>query len=114
MEISKISVFGHQIDVIFTGKHYAFYNRYCGFVALAERVDRPYIPGDRTEEFTVKYGNHHCIGCQLSNDRILSAVKRFIRKEETAHSVTTVNFYEFSEDLANAYFTMDRGLILPR
>ena len=114
MELSNISIFGNQVSVIFTGKHYTFYNHYYGFLAIAERNETDFDPTGHNEKFSVTYGNHHCIGGPLSNDRILAGVKRFIRKEETKHGAAVVEFSETYKDMAGSYLTMDRGLIIPR
>lgn len=113
MEIKNFSVFGNQVTAIFTGSNYLFYNGWYGFLGLAERGESSRNEqGSRIENFSLLYGNQHCVGGSLTNDRILSAIKRYIRKDETEHGAALVNFSESFKDLSNSYLSIEKGFIM--
>lgn len=113
MEIKNFSVFGHQVTAIFTGSNYLFYNSYCGFLGFATRQESTRnAQGGRIENFSLLYGNGHCLGGSLTNSRILSAIHRYIRKDETAHGAALVNFSESYKDLSNSYLSLEKGFIM--
>lgn len=114
MEIYKTSFAGHSIDVIFNGKTYLFYNSYCGFVAVANRVEAPtWEDHKKGETFRVLVGNHHTVGGSLTNSVISSGVRRFVTKHENKYIKTACAFqFDASKDLANSFLDLSAGFVI--
>ena len=96
MEFYKTKICGWDVWVTFTGTSYYFFNRWYGWLAIADRT----TPADKIntgyESFRLTTGNHR-------TDRqyeIKSAAKRFIRKCERKYiAKTKVDFEEVHYDL---------------
>ena len=108
MELYKTTFQGREVSVIFCGSMYLFYNSFFGYLAAAKREQRKeFNPGNRTEAFTVQYGNSHAIGSSLTNSRILSGVHRFIKRLEIEHNASAVYFTDNEADLNGAYLDLE-------
>lgn len=93
MEISKIKIAGHPVDVLFTGSQYIFNSSFFGVICVANRTsyDSP--------EFEIMAGNSHCLGGSLTDSAVFNAAKKFIMKSENRYITQDVKFTEKSEDL---------------
>lgn len=110
MEILKTTFNGHKINVIFNGRTYLFYNNYCGFVAVVNRLEaQTWEDHKKGEYFAVLVGNRHAVGGSLTGSVITSGVRRFVSRLEGRRC-----FFEYDEthDLADAFLDLSRGLIL--
>lgn len=101
MEFYSLSINGHKVNVIFNGGIYIFHNSYGGLVCVA---DRDVLNNDH---FQVTTGNRHFIGGSLTENRVKSAVCRFIRKCESKYMEKEITFSFVSRDLANDYVTIN-------
>ena len=107
MIVSKITVAGHEVSVIFTGMQYIFHNAYFGLLAVAERVD------DRTEErngrarFILSVDNYRTCGCSLNINTITPAAKRYITKNENKYIHTVVEYDVRDAGDINALYHID-------
>lgn len=95
MEISKIKIAGHPVDVLFTGSQYIFNSGFFGVVCVANRTsyDNP--------EFEIMAGNSQCVGGSLSESAVFVAAKKFITRSENQYIKQSVKYTEKSEDLNN-------------
>ena len=99
MEFYKTSIYGNEINVIFLGGVYVFHNDYYGYLAIAER---DYNYHTRESRVNISFGNHHIGGGSMTNERLLSGVKRFITKAERKYNeAIKVTFIETMTDNAN-------------
>lgn len=107
MEFYKINVRNHEMNVVFNGKMYIFFNSYCGIAAVAERI----TPNDKIasgqELFNIKYGNRHLLGGSLGNGGVVPFVKRFVTKCENKYIKVNVTYTEEKCDLADFYTTIE-------
>lgn len=93
MIVSKITVAGHDVNVIFTGMQYIFHNAYLGFLAVAERVDgREEETGVQVTRFILDVENYRTRGCSLNINTIIPAAKRYITKNENKYIHTVVEY----------------------
>lgn len=90
MIVSKITIAGHEVNVIFTGVQYIFHNAYFGLLAVAERID------SRTEDgvarFVLGVENYKTKGSSLNINTIIPAAKRYITKNENKYIHTVVEY----------------------
>lgn len=90
MIVSKITIAGHEVNVIFTGVQYIFHNAYFGLLAVAERVD------SRTEDgvarFVLGVENYKTKDGSLNINTIIPAAKRYITKNENKYIHTVVEY----------------------
>lgn len=93
MEISKIKIAGHPVDVLFTGSQYIFNSGFFGVVCVANRTsyDNP--------EFEIIAGNSQCLGGSLTESTAFAAAKKFITRSENRYIKQNVKYTEKSEDL---------------
>lgn len=107
MIVSKITIAGHEVNVIFTGMQYIFHNAYFGLLAVAERVD------GRTEEingvarFVLSVDNYRTRGGSLNINTIIPAAKRYITKNENKYIHTVVEYDVRDAGDINALYYID-------
>lgn len=107
MIVSKITIAGHEVNVIFTGMQYIFHNAYFGLLAVAERVD------GRTEEingvarFVLSVDNYNTLGSSLNINTIIPAAKRYITKNENKYIHTVVEYDVRDAGDINALYYID-------
>lgn len=101
MEINKIKILGAEIYAIFQGEKYLFYSPFYGLICTAERTQET-ASTDTEQNFIIYVGNHHTTGGRLSNDRILTAAKRYINASESQFIEKRCNYTAKIKDLANA------------
>ena len=107
MEFYKINARNYELNVVFNGKMYIFFNGWCGIAAIAERT----TPADKIasgeENFNIKYGNEHLTGGSLGYGAILPHVKKFVNKCENKFLQKNVTYTEEYCDLSKWYATID-------
>lgn len=103
MKFYKVNARNYELNVVFNGKMYIFFNGWCGIAAIAERT----TPADKIasgeEIFNIKYGNEHLTGGSLGYGAILPLVKRLINKCESKFLPTNVTYTEERCDLSKWY-----------
>lgn len=93
MIVSKITIKGHEVNVIFTGMQYIFQNSYFGILAVAERVDsREEETGGQVARFVLSVENYNTRGGSLNINTIIPAAKRYITKNENKYLHTVVEY----------------------
>lgn len=107
MEFYKANVRNYEMNVVFNGSMYIFFNSYCGIAAVAERT----TPNDKIasgeQSFKIKYGNEHLIGGSLGDGAIVPFVKSFVSKHENKYIKKQVEYTEERCDLSKWYATID-------
>lgn len=107
MEFYKTNARNYEINVVFNGKMYIFFNSYCGIAAVAERT----TPNDKIasgeESFNIKFGNRHLDGGSIGFGAIVPFVKRFVTKCENKYTKVCVSYTEEKCDLADLYSTIE-------
>lgn len=108
MIVSKITVTGHEVNVIFTGTQYIFHNAYFGLLAVAERVDsREEETGVQVERFVLSVDNYRTLGSSLNINTIIPAAKRYITKNENKYIHTVVEYDVRDAGDINANYYID-------
>ena len=93
MIVSKITVAGREVSVIFTGSQYIFHNAYFGLLAVAERVDGcTEETGSQVARSVLGVENYRTRGCSLNIKTIIPAAKRYITKNENKYISTIVEY----------------------
>lgn len=101
MEITRTTIKGHEVAVIFTGKSYIFHSSYYGIIATADRAE------DNEKQFTITTGNHHTTGgSRVNSCSIIAAVKRFVTKSENKFVPCKATFATQTKDLATAWLSI--------
>lgn len=94
MEITRIKRHGIEINVLFTGCQYIFYNTFYGILAVADRKSL-----QEDNYFTIYYGNRNTIGGSLGGDTCLVIAKQFIKKNENKYINRELVFDIIKEDV---------------
>lgn len=97
MKVSKIKIAGCEVNVIFTGKNYFFLNAFFGVIGIAERNG---FYGENEHKFTITAGTKDTVGCSMNRNSIITAMKRFISKEE-CRFISHKTEYVVSEKICN-------------
>ena len=106
--VSKITVAGHEVNVIFTGMQYIFHDAYFGILAVAERVDsREEETGGQVARFILSVENYRTRGCSLDMNTIIPAAKRYITKNENKYIHTIVEYDVRDAGDINALYYID-------
>lgn len=92
MIVSKITVAGCEVNVIFTGMQYIFHNAYFGLLAVAERVDGRTEETNGVARFVLSVENYRTVGSSLNINTIIPAAKRYITKNENKYIHTVVEY----------------------
>ena len=101
MEIFKITRNNCEVNVIFTGAQYIFWNGFFGLLAVADR--KGYWDG-ACNHFIVRYGNKNALGSSFGGDYCLSMAKSFIRKNESKHIKVNTTFEAVKEEIDDLYY----------
>ena len=88
MEITKIKIAGCESDMISTGVKYIFYNDWYGVVGLATRKGFLAYSEDR-HTFVIKAGTEDTVGGRINRNSIITAMKKYISKNENKYIVHT-------------------------
>ena len=108
MIVSKITVSGHEVNVIFTGMQYIFHNAYFGLLAVAERVDgREEETGVQVARFILSVDNYNTLGSSLNINTIIPAAKRYITRNENKYIHTVVEYDVRDAGDINALYYID-------
>ena len=108
MIVSKITIAGHEVNAIFTGKQYIFYNPCFGLLAVAERVySREEETGVQVARFVLGVENYRTRGCSLNINTIIPAAKRYITKNENKYIHTVVEYDVRDAGDINANYCID-------
>lgn len=108
MIVSKITIAGHEVSVIFTGVQYIFQNSYFGILAVAERVDsREEETGCQVARFVLCVENYRTRGGSLNINTIIPAAKRYITKNENKYLHTVVEYDIRDAGDINALYYID-------
>ena len=107
MEFYKTTAKNHEINVVFNGGKYIFFNSFCGIAAVAERTTVDSKIGSGEESFNIKYGNRHLVGGSIGYGGIVPFVKRFVTKAENKYIKVQVSYTEEKCDLADWYSTIE-------
>ena len=94
MEIKKIKIAGCESDMIFTGVKYIFYNDWYGVVGLATRKG---YDEENKHTLVIKAGTEDTVGGSLNRSTIITAMKRYISKNENKYIVHTTLFEDNGE-----------------
>ena len=105
MIVSKITVAGCEVSVIFTGMQYIFHNAYFGLVAVAERVD--VRTEDGVARFILGVENYRTRGGSLNINTMIPAAKRYITKNENKYIHTVVEYDVRDAGDINANYYID-------
>lgn len=104
MEFGKINAKNYELNVVFTGKQYVFFNSYCGVAAVATRKG---YSKEESKTFIIQYGNEHLVGGSIGYRAIIPYVKRYINKQESQFIPVTCNYEEVEAPLEKAYVTLE-------
>ena len=108
MIVSKITIAGHEVNVIFTGMQYIFHNSFLGLLAVAERVDsREEETGSQVVRFVLGVENYRTRGGSLNINTIIPAAKRYITKNENKYIHTVVEYDVRDAGDINALYYID-------
>ena len=108
MIVSKITIAGNEVNVIFTGSQYIFHNAYFGILAVAERVDsREEETGGQVARFVLGVENYKTKGSSLNINTIIPAAKRYITKNENKYIYTIVEYDVRDAGDINANYCID-------
>ena len=108
MIVSKITIAGHGVNVIFTGMQYIFHDSFFGILAVAERVDsREEETGGQVARFVLGVENYRTRGCSLNINTIIPAAKRYITKNENKYLHTVVEYDVRDAGDINANYCID-------
>ena len=108
MMISKITVAGHKVNVIFTGMQYIFHDSFLGLLAVAERVDsREEETGGQVARFILSVDNYNTLGSSPNIKTIIPAAKRYITKNENKYIHTVVEYDVRDAGDINALYYID-------
>lgn len=108
MIVSKITIAGNEVSVIFTGMQYIFHNAYFGILAVAERVDsREEETGVQVARFILGVENYRTVGGSLNISTIIPAAKRYITKNENKYIHTVVEYDVRDAGDINALYYID-------
>ena len=108
MIVSKITVAGNEVSVIFTGMQYIFHDAYFGILAVAERVDsREEETGGQVARFVLGVENYRTRDCLLNINTIIPAIKRHITKNENKYISTVVEYDVRDAGDINALYYID-------
>ena len=108
MIVSKITIAGNAVNVIFTGMQYIFHAAYFGILAVAERVDsREEETGVQVERFVLGVENYKTRDCSLNINTMIHAAKRYITKNENKYIHTIVEYDVRDAGDINALYYID-------
>ena len=107
MEFYKTNARGHEMNVVFNGKMYIFFNAWCGIAAVAERTTPNGKIASGEESFNIKFGNRHLNGGSIGFGAIVPFVKRFVTKCENKYIKVNLTYTEEKCDLADWYSTIE-------
>ena len=99
MEFYKINAKNYELNVVFNGMSYVFFNSWCGIAAVANRTTPANKISSGTESFEIIYGNEHLIGGSLGYGAILPYVKKLINKQESKYIQIKVEYTEKRDKL---------------
>ena len=99
MEIKKIKIAGCEVNMIFTGGQYIFYNDWDGVIGVATRKGFYAYSEDR-HTFDIKAGTENTVGGSINRSSIITAMKRLITKSENKYKKHDTIF-EDSGELCN-------------
>ena len=106
--VSKITVAGHEVNVIFTGSQYIFHDSFLDLLAVAERVDsREEETGSHVTRFVLGVENYRTRGGSLNINTIIPAAKRYITKNENKYISTVVEYDVRDAGDINALYYID-------
>lgn len=108
MEFYKINARGYELNVVFVGGKYVFFNAWCGIAAIAERTTPYEKIASGEESFNIKYGNDNLVGGSMGYRGIIPVVKRLVNKAESRYIQTKVTYTE--ERVALDKYTADMRL----
>ena len=94
MEFTKIKLAGCESDMIFTGEKYIFYNDWYGVIGVATR--KGYNSEDK-HTFVIKAGTKNTVGGRVNRSSIITAMKKYISKNENKYIVHTTLFEDSGE-----------------
>lgn len=103
MIVSKITVAGHKVNVIFTGMQYIFHDSCFGLLAVAERD----YSNDKVSRFVLSVENYRTRGGLLNINTIITAAKRYITKSENSYISTDVEYDVRDAGDINALYYID-------
>ena len=108
MIVSKITIAGHEVSVIFTGMQYIFHDSFFGLLAVAERdYSREEETGGQVARFVLGVENYRTRGCSLDMNTIIPAAKRYITKNENKYIHTIVEYDVRDAGDINALYYID-------
>ena len=108
MIVSKITIAGCEVNILFTGSQYIFQNSHFGILAVAERVyRRTEETGGQVARFVLGVENYRTRGCSLNINTIIPAVKRYINKSENKYIPTVVEYDVRDAGDINALYYID-------
>ena len=97
MEFKKIKIAGREADMIFTGEKYIFLMDWYGVVGLATRKG---FDEESKHTFVIKAGTEDTVGGSLNRNSIITAMKKYIFKNENKYIVHTT-LLEDSGEICN-------------
>ena len=101
MEIYKTTRNNCEVNIIFTGAQYIFWNGFFGLLAVA---DRKGCREDECNHFIVRYGNKNALGSSFGGDYCLSMAKSFIKKNESKYIEANTTFEAVKEEIDDLYY----------
>lgn len=107
MEFYKINAKNYEMNVVFNGGKYVFFNGYCGIAAIAERTTPDEKIASGEESFVILYGNEHLIGGSIGEQSIVPYVKKLVNKCESQYIKTEVKYELKKVDLSKWYATIE-------
>ena len=94
MEFKKIKIAGREADMIFLGEKYIFLMGWYGVVGLATRKG---YDEESKHTLVIKAGTEDTVGGSLNRSTIITAMKRYISKNENKYIVHTTLFENSGE-----------------
>lgn len=94
MEFKNIKIAGREADMVSTGEKYIFLMDWYGVVGLATRKG---FDEESRHSFVIKAGTKNTVGGSLNRNSIITAMKRYISKNENRYMVHTTLFEDSGE-----------------
>ena len=94
MEIRSIKIAGREVTAIYNCGIYVFYSQYYGVIGLAERTA---ITENNEPIYRLTAGTKNTVGGSVNRSSIITAMKRYITKNENFYRVKKIIFEDSGE-----------------
>ena len=94
MEIRSIKIAGREVTAIYNCGIYVFYSNYYGVIGLAERTA---ITENHEPIYKLTAGTENTVGGSVNRSSIITAMKRYITKNERLYNIKKTIFKDSGE-----------------